>query len=146
MLAGSVTSRSGQTTRGTGPQTTKLLDFGLAKWAESEQRTPLAAQPTRLDVTAQGTMVGTLQYMAPEQLEGREADARTDIFALGTLVYEMVTARRAFEGKSQASLSFDHGQRAGACQLRFSCSSRRARSHRVALPRQRRRRPLADGA
>ena len=81
----------------------KLLDFGLAKWtADSDQS--LAAMPTRADVTAKGTMLGTLQYMAPEQIEGREADARTDIFAFGALLYEMVTGKRAFEGKSQASL------------------------------------------
>src|SRR5262249_39801527 len=53
---------------------------------------------------AQGTILGTLQYMAPEQLEGHDADARTDIFAFGALVYEMVTGRKAFEGKSQVSL------------------------------------------
>ncbi|MFY9532178.1 MAG: protein kinase, partial [Candidatus Acidiferrales bacterium] len=55
-------------------------------------------------ITAQGTILGTLQYMAPEQLEGKEADARTDIFAFGVVVYEMATGKRAFEGKSQASV------------------------------------------
>ena len=55
-------------------------------------------------LTAQGTILGTFQYMAPEQLEGREADARTDIFAFGAVLYEMVTGKKAFEGKSQASL------------------------------------------
>ena len=83
---------------------TKLLDFGLAKWTTTGGQPSLAAQSTRLDVTAQGTIVGTLQYMAPEQVEGREADARTDIFAFGAVVYEMLTGRKAFEGKSQASL------------------------------------------
>ena len=81
----------------------KLLDFGLAK-----RRAPLGGStdsvlPTR-DLTAQGAIVGTLQYMAPEQLEGKDVDARTDIFAFGALFYEMVTGQRAFEGKSQASL------------------------------------------
>ena len=56
------------------------------------------------NLTAQGTILGTFQYMAPEQLEGQEADARTDIFAFGAVVYEMVTGKKAFEGKSQASL------------------------------------------
>ena len=88
----------------TGLAHTKLLDFGLAKWATSERMESLAAQPTRLDVTAQGTILGTLQYMAPEQVEAKEADARTDIFAFGAVLYEMLTGRKAFEGKSQASL------------------------------------------
>ncbi len=82
---------------------TKLLDFGLAKWTGGEAES-LAAMATRADVTAKGTMLGTLQYMAPEQIEGREADKRTDIFAFGVLLYEMITRRRAFEGKSQATL------------------------------------------
>ena len=83
----------------------KLLDFGLAKVkivGAGERMTALSTQTTPLTVA--GTILGTLQYMAPEQLEGKEADLRTDIFALGTLLYEMVTGRRAFEGSSQASL------------------------------------------
>lgn len=86
----------------------KLLDFGLARL---DQRAPTtafsasSAQPTEADnLTAQGTILGTLQYMAPEQVEGKEADARTDIFALGTVLYEMVTGRKAFEGRSHAAL------------------------------------------
>jgi eukaryotic-like serine/threonine-protein kinase len=82
---------------------TKLLDFGLAKWVAPGGHT-IAGQSTRMDVTTQGAIVGTLQYMAPEQVEGKEADARTDIFALGAVLYEMLTGKRAFEGKSQASL------------------------------------------
>jgi serine/threonine-protein kinase len=84
----------------------KLLDFGLAKLVQ-----PIAgvsttsALPTReKPLTEQGMVLGTLQYMSPEQLEGREADARTDIFALGSVLYEMATGKRAFEGKSRASL------------------------------------------
>ena len=81
----------------------KLLDFGLAKWTGDNDA--IAGMPTRAaDVTAKGTMLGTLQYMAPEQIEGKEADRRTDIFGFGTLLYEMVTGRKAFEGKSQATL------------------------------------------
>src|ERR1700680_1573268 len=84
----------------------KLLDFGLAKLREdAAPTTPLSQLPTGRDpITAQGTILGTLQYMAPEQLEGKEADARTDIFAFGVVVYEMATGKKAFEGKSQASL------------------------------------------
>ena len=63
-------------------------------------QSPTMAQP----LTAEGTIVGTFQYMAPEQLEGKEADARSDIWALGCVLYEMATGRRAFEGRSQASL------------------------------------------
>src|SRR6266568_2808566 len=84
----------------------KVLDFGLAKlkWTKGTPAAPgLSALPTVEDrpLTAEGTIVGTLQYMAPEQLEGKEADARTDIFALGTVLYEMATGQRAFKGKSQ---------------------------------------------
>ena len=55
-------------------------------------------------LTAEGTIVGTFQYMAPEQIEGSQADARSDIFSFGTVLYEMATAQKAFEGKTQASL------------------------------------------
>ena len=85
---------------------TKLLDFGLAKTdAPAVAGTSLSRLPTTpANLTAQGTILGTFQYMAPEQLEGQEADARTDIFAFGAVLYEMITGRKAFEGKSQASL------------------------------------------
>jgi len=87
----------------------KLLDFGLAKIASTvagaSGTATLSSLPTEAkSLTAAGTILGTFQYMAPEQLEGGEADARTDIFALGALIYEMVTGKKAFEGKSQASL------------------------------------------
>src|SRR5262245_558739 len=86
----------------------KLLDFGLAKALPSPSRTSpgggLTSLPTRTDLTQEGTILGTIQYMAPEQVEGQEADARTDIFALGTVIYEMTTGRRAFEGRNSASL------------------------------------------
>ena len=83
----------------------KLLDFGLAKLQAADTPTNLSALPTeQANLTAEGTILGTLQYMAPEQLEGKEADSRTDIFAFGAVVYEMATGKKAFEGKSQASL------------------------------------------
>ena len=94
----------------------KLMDFGLARRAAEGgpagpssgtgvtiaalTQSPTVASP----LTAQGTLVGTFLYMAPEQLEGKEADARSDIWSLGCILYEMATGRRAFEGKSQASL------------------------------------------
>ena len=84
----------------------KLLDFGLAKLRrEAAPATPLSQLPTAADaITAQGTILGTLQYMAPEQLEAKQVDARTDIFAFGAVVYEMATGKRAFPGQSQASV------------------------------------------
>jgi len=91
----------------------KLMDFGLARATglsgpgsgsgvtmDGLTHSPTIGQP----LTAEGTIVGTFQYMSPEQLEGKEADARSDIWALGCVLYEMATGRRAFEGSSQASL------------------------------------------
>jgi serine/threonine protein kinase/Tol biopolymer transport system component len=85
----------------------KLMDFGLAKpiipaSPLSSGLTQTLASPQN-PLTAEGTVVGTFQYMSPEQLEGKEADARSDIFALGAVLYEMVTGKRAFEGKTTAS-------------------------------------------
>ena len=84
----------------------KLLDFGLAKVnapagisdTDVTQLTPHRA------ITVQGTILGTLQYMSPEQLEGKEADARSDIFSFGAMLYEMITGRKGFAGSSQATL------------------------------------------
>jgi serine/threonine protein kinase len=92
-----------------------LLDFGLAKWvgpaislrgsvSASEAPTGSHTPTLHSGVTTPGAVIGTLQYMAPEQLEGVEADARTDIFAFGVVLYEMVTGRKAFEGKTQVLL------------------------------------------
>ena len=85
----------------------KLLDFGLAKLrqpgtAGADGFSVAATQSEPL--TGRGTILGTLQYMAPEQVEGKNADHRTDIFAFGALLYEMATGQRAFSGDSQASL------------------------------------------
>jgi Tol biopolymer transport system component/tRNA A-37 threonylcarbamoyl transferase component Bud32 len=83
----------------------KLLDFGLAKSGADLAPVDAATQQTiRKSLTEEGTILGTFQYMAPEQLEGAEVDHRADIFALGAMLYEMATGRRAFEGKSRASL------------------------------------------
>ncbi len=89
----------------------KLMDFGLARASglagvrsgsepSGMTQSPTVAQP----LTAEGTIVGTFQYMAPEQLEGNDIDARSDIWALGCVLYEMTTGKRAFEGATQASL------------------------------------------
>ena len=86
----------------------KLLDFGLAKLREEGTGVLAALMPTESTTTdfpiLRGTVAGTLHYMAPEQLQGRAVDARTDIFALGGVLYRMVTGRHAFEGDNQASL------------------------------------------
>jgi len=84
----------------------KLLDFGLAKVTDAVVAlSGLSLAPTmQSPATMRGTILGTLQYMAPEQIEGREADVRSDIFAFGTVLWEMVTGKKAFEGKSQATL------------------------------------------
>ncbi len=87
----------------------KLMDFGLAKACSSSGgasasgltlTSPVASRP----LTQEGTVVGTFQYMSPEQIEGKEADARSDIFAMGAVLYEMATGKRAFEGKTTTSV------------------------------------------
>jgi len=101
MLTASGAARQGS------PQA-KLLDFGLARLTRDTEgvvagdRTSASTRAAPL--TRQGAIVGTLQYMAPEQLEAQPADERTDLWALGAILYEMVTGRRAFEGKSDAGL------------------------------------------
>src|SRR5450432_1153091 len=83
----------------------KLLDFGLAKaMAPAARPGSLTSLPTQQGLTQEGTILGTFQYMAPEQLEGKEADGRTDIFAFGAVLYEMATGKKAFAAPSQASL------------------------------------------
>ncbi len=83
----------------------KLLDFGLARATGLGPVSDLSQSPTATrPLTATGSIVGTFQYMAPEQLDGGDTDARTDLWALGVLLYEMATGHKAFTGKSQASL------------------------------------------
>ena len=85
----------------------RLLDFGLAKIRDAappasiSRSDPTGEQPS---LTTAGAILGTMHYMAPEQVEGREVDARTDVWALGALLYEMATGRRPFEGASAASV------------------------------------------
>ena len=85
----------------------KLLDFGLAKLRKPGSvgaETVSAATTLSEPMTARGTLLGTLPYMAPEQVQGKDTDARTDLFAFGVIVYEMLTGRRVFKGDNQASL------------------------------------------
>jgi eukaryotic-like serine/threonine-protein kinase len=82
----------------------KLLDFGLATSTKPDESDDVAAAPPSTRLTKQGFVVGTPQYMSPEQLQGLDADARSDIFAFGAVVYEIVTAERAFPAKTQAGV------------------------------------------
>jgi Tol biopolymer transport system component len=88
----------------------KLMDFGLAKSTvavavpNSSMTSPLGTPVSNQPLTQAGAIVGTFQYMSPEQVEGKEADARSDIFSLGTVLYEMATAHRAFDGKTMAGV------------------------------------------
>jgi len=87
----------------------KLMDFGLAKGMAapkpaSPELTATVTSSHANPLTQQGTIVGTFQYMAPEQIEGKEADARSDIFSLGVVLYEMTSGKRAFEGKTAMSV------------------------------------------
>ena len=79
----------------------KLLDFGLAKPAAAiSTLATMTATKAESPVTREGTIVGTFQYMSPEQVEGKQLDGRSDIFSLGAVLYEAVTGKKAFEGKS----------------------------------------------
>jgi serine/threonine protein kinase len=82
----------------------QVLDFGLAKTGVGRAAGPDDVTGLAAALTSEGTTLGTPQYMAPEQYEGKEADARSDIFAFGCVVYEMVTGKRCFDGKTKASL------------------------------------------
>jgi eukaryotic-like serine/threonine-protein kinase len=86
----------------------KLLDFGLARSVEPSATLATltsATSPQQSPITQEGTIVGTFQYMSPEQVEGKEVDSRSDIFSLGAVLYEMLTGQRAFPGKSQLSVA-----------------------------------------
>ena len=125
----------------------KLLDFGLATWRPPagtvlEPSTPNGAER----LTAVGTIAGTLQYLSPEQLEGKQPDVRTDIFAFGALVYEMATGHPTFQGGSQAELIGANPE--GRTDADHRARTRDAGDVRpvdLEMPVQGSRRPLADG-
>ena len=83
-----------------------MLDFGLAKVAIQTRSSgqPPSMETEQRNLTEEGTILGTLHYMSPEQLEGKPVDARSDIFSFGAVLYEMATGKRAFEGSSAAGL------------------------------------------
>jgi serine/threonine protein kinase len=81
----------------------QLLDFGLAK-AERAKATSAWEEMVTQAITQEGAILGTLQYMSPEQLQGKETDARSELFSFGCVLYEMLTGKRAFEGASAPSV------------------------------------------
>ena len=108
----------------------KLLDFGLAKAMAPAAAAvgSLTSLPTQQGLTQEGTILGTFQYMAPEQLEGKEADARTDIFAFGAVLYEMATGRKAFSGGEPGVADLRDHEGGAARRSRRSSRCRRRRS------------------
>ena len=128
------------------PEGAKLLDFGLAKVrdADEDQRTRGNREH---GVDPDGAVLGTYPYMAPEQVEGRDADARTDIFSFGVLLYEMASGRRPFEARTRAALAaailtFDPPPLSTLCRG----SAPRTRPCSRQMSRQGQRRAVADGS
>ena len=113
-----------------------VLDFGLAKLIEPVGDEPRleAERPTEELQTKRGTILGTPQYLTPEQLEGRQADSRSDIFAFGAMLYEMVTGRRAFDGDNPTHVADLCDDRSASIDLVDQCSgATRARADRRAM-------------
>jgi len=81
----------------------KLLDFGLAKLGVGGRGSGVGETTLGADLTEEGAILGTVAYMSPEQAEGKKIDSRSDIFSFGSVLYEMVTGRRAFQGETRMS-------------------------------------------
>ncbi|NWG13505.1 MAG: protein kinase [Acidobacteria bacterium] len=111
-----------------------VLDFGLAKLTEPAESDEFGTTKTLEPRTEEGTIVGTVAYMSPEQAEGKKVDARSDIFSLGSVLYEMVTGCRAFEGTSKIStLSAILHQDPKPAAIR--CSSKTSGNRKTPKPR-----------
>src|SRR5437867_8451251 len=98
----------------------KLLDFGLAKWEEESQVEALdlpAVETGDVSLSVKGLIQGTVSYMSPEQAEGKKLDARSDIFSFGSVLYEMVTGQKAFQGKSALSILWHLMARTSTSQI-----------------------------
>ena len=138
----------------------KLMDFGLAKPLAVANSGPTSASapsftaaPTMsgasplTPLTTAGTVIGTIQYMSPEQIEGKEADARYDIFAFGAVLYEMTTGKRPFQGKSEISLAFRNSRKRSRTDQRDQTANFAViRLRRRDLPAEKSRRALPDCA
>ena len=109
------------------PSGAKVLDFGLARITRGDTDTPMAPAGTiTTPLTDVGAVMGTLPYMAPEQIEGRVADVRTDVFAFGATLYEMLTGKRAFDAARSAGVIAQSGRRATVTRRRVNRISRSA--------------------
>ena len=129
-------------------QGAKLLDFGLAAVTSAKTASVMSALPTTPPkITQRGTIMGTFQYMAPEQVEGEDADARSDIFAYGAVVFEMLTGRPAFQGKTHAIVDrSDPARRTRAGDADRAARAAGDQPCREDLSREGSRRPVPDDA
>ena len=126
----------------------KVLDFGLAKLAAPDSDVDATQAATiAAPLSTAGQVMGTVPYMAPEQVRGEAVDSRTDLFALGIVLYELATGRRPFEGATRGRDQLrDPARRAGPARERARRRARRPRAHRRALPREGAARALPDRA
>ena len=116
----------------------KVLDFGLAKIQHAPAvDSPSLVETHAVSLTAEGSILGTLPYMSPEQVEGHDADARSDIFAFGVVLYELIAGTRPFTGKTQANLVAVNPQRRAATSVRdAAANAARSRRSGADLPRE----------
>ncbi len=127
------------------PPTAKLLDFGLAKATGPVVASGGTRMTVTRDLTVPGIIVGTVQYMAPEQIEGKDLDGRADLFAFGSVLFEMLSGRKAFEGGEQRQRDGGHPRTGAAIHFKRATTGHAcARSTHQDVSGQRSGRPLAD--